>query len=95
MKYVIVSVRDMAAECFAMPQYVAARGQAVRGLTDQVNSKEGGVVHDHPEHFVLYALGFFDDQSGKFEAHDPEQICLAVDLVKPDLDAPPRIRAVQ
>lgn len=82
MKLFIVAVRDSAAGCFSPPQVVGAQQQAVRGLADQVNSANGGIVAEHPEDFELYHVGFYDDQTGAVTPAEASLIARAKDLVK-------------
>lgn len=84
MKYVIVSVRDRAANAFGRPFFVATRGQAIRSFSDEVNTKrEGNALQAHPEDFDLYELGVFDEDTGQFENnHVPTQIAVGKDVVR-------------
>lgn len=67
MNYVVSSVYDVACCAFGRPVFTAALGQAVRSFSDEINrAVDGNVMYDHPEHFQLFQLGSFDDQSGLF-----------------------------
>lgn len=87
MKYVIVSVRDRAANIFSQPMCVASVGQGVRSFGDAVNGPKDGTgssaVAMHPEDFDLYNLGFFNDENGTFEPVEggPRQIAVGKDMV--------------
>lgn len=64
---VVCAVRDSAAGVFGQPFFVAAIGQATRSFSDEVNrAAADNVVYAHPDDFVLYELGIFDDESGLF-----------------------------
>lgn len=80
MKFVIVAVRDRAADVFAHPMFVPAVGVALRAFNDQVNKNEqGNQLFAHPEDFDMYELGSYDDSNGKFETHEPRQIAIGKD----------------
>lgn len=86
MRYCVVVVKDLAADVFAQPQFCAHPNQALRGFRDQVNESpvsDGNVVAKHPQDFVLYELGSFDDGTCRFELLEvPRQIAHASDLVQ-------------
>lgn len=83
-KKVIVSVFDSASRLFGQPIFVPAIPVATRSFTDEVNNKSNGSpMFDHPEDFVLYHLGYFDDESGLFESlHDNPVIVVRAKDVK-------------
>lgn len=71
MRMVIVSVYDVAVGAYGRPAFVRTEAEAVRSFSDEVNRPgEGNAMHAHPEHFSLFALGFFDDQEGLFVPGD-------------------------
>lgn len=81
MKVIICSVRDSAIESFANPFCIATRASAVRSFGDAVN--RGGAdstLVAHPEHFALYEVGSFDDQTGEIVGCSPVMIISALDL---------------
>lgn len=81
MKYIVVSVRDRAADAYGRPFFVAALGQAIRSFTDEVNKKgPDNTIGSHPEDFDLYHLGTFDDATGTFECGTPRQIAIGKDV---------------
>lgn len=86
MKYTIVCIRDSASESYGPPQVVPARGSAIRGFQDAVNtpgSSQANAMHDHPEDFELYAMGTFDDFTGTFEiSKSPELLMRGKDAKK-------------
>lgn len=82
-RYVVITVRDRSADCFAQPSYATSVGSAARSFADQINDPASGMLHKHPEDFDLYELGFYDDTTGSFELHDrPRQVVLGKDCVK-------------
>lgn len=81
MRYIVLTVRDRAADVFGQPIFVAAVGQAVRGFTDQVNDAKAGPLFLHPEDFDLYELGTFDDATGQFQnLEKPRQVAIGKDV---------------
>lgn len=84
MKLQIICVRDSGADCFGQPQFVPSIGNATRAFGDQVNSKDSGVLGTHPEDFILYHLGEFDDNSGEFDLlAQPRQLVRGQDVKRP------------
>lgn len=83
MKLKIVAVRDRAADCFGMPNFVASIGGAIRSFADEINRKaDNNPLSMHPEDFDLYELGEYDDASGSFETIKPRQIAIGKDLIR-------------
>lgn len=65
MKMVIVSIMDTAAGAYGRPAFVASEGVAVRQFQDEVNrAHEDNQLYKHPDDFMLYYLGTFDDNTG-------------------------------
>lgn len=68
----IVCVFDEAVGCFGNPMAVVSLGAAIRQFQDEVNRQdENNLLFKHPEHFVLYQVGIFDDNEGRFENKNP------------------------
>lgn len=88
MKLVVCSVRDSAADCFQRPFFMPTPAVAVRLFGDEVKSEaEDNPMFRHPEHFELFELGFFDDNTAKFEMLDaPRSLARAVDF-RPRVEA--------
>lgn len=81
-KYVVVSVRDRAADVYAVPNFMQSNGVAVRSFTDAVNTEDANSsLWKHPEDFDMYVLGTFDDEEGTFDLLDrPRQIAIGKDV---------------
>lgn len=61
------AVRDTCAETFLMPMFFVNNASAVRALGDAVNRpKDDNNFYQHPEHYQLYEIGSFDDNTGCF-----------------------------
>lgn len=84
MNYVIVSVRDRAADVFTPPMFVPSLGVAMRSFSDEVNrADEKNMLYQHPEDFDLYQFGTYDDGVGKFDLlESPRQVCIGKDVVR-------------
>lgn len=80
--YVIVSVRDRAANAFGRPAFVPSIGVALRSFSDEVNrNAPDNQMFFHPEDFDMYELGRFDDDNGLFELSErPRQIAIGKDV---------------
>lgn len=82
MKLKIYSIKDLAAQAFGRPMYLQSTGVALRTVTDEVNrSDDTNNLYRHPADFELYHHGEFDEDTGKFETHDPVLVTRCVDLV--------------
>lgn len=68
MIYNIVALHDRAANAYARPYYVQALGQAIRSFLDELNrNAPENPMWSHPDDFNLFHLGFYDEDSGRFE----------------------------
>ncbi|QXP08392.1 MAG: nonstructural protein [Arizlama microvirus] len=82
MKYIVVCVRDRAADCFGVPVFGASLGSAIRSFTDEINRADpSNQMHKHPDDFDLYSLGVFDDATGDFQCGIPRQVAIGKDLI--------------
>lgn len=81
MKLGLFSVRDEKAEVFSPPLSSMNVGTITRSLFDVLKSGS----HDyakHPEDYVLYHLGTFDDQTGQMELFTaPKSVVVLRDLL--------------
>lgn len=83
MKYLMVCVRDSAADVFGVPNFVLSKGAAVRSFSDEVNRKaEGNAFNAHPEDFALFYVGTYDDEACLFDPVQPEQLVRGVDAFR-------------
>lgn len=64
------TVYDGKAKTFSSPFFMITVGMALRGFEDLVNDPKT-VPSRHPEDFVLYECGTFDDQTGLMEYITP------------------------
>lgn len=84
MIYIVLAVRDRAANAFMRPIFVNTVGQAVRSFSDEVNrAAPDNAMHGHPEDFDLYELGKYDEETGRFEClESPRQVAIGKDQVR-------------
>lgn len=79
-KTVVCAVRDSAVDAFSRPFFVPSTAMAVRSFRDEVLNSESP-VHKHPADYVLYELGVFDEELGRFENLEaPRQLIRAQDI---------------
>lgn len=78
MKYYIVSVRDIVADCYMAPIFVPNLGSAIRSFGDACKNKEpNNPIGTHPEDFELHHIGGWDDQHAEFDTSEkPKQIAV-------------------
>lgn len=68
MKHGVYATRDTCVGSFLLPMYFQNDAGAVRALGDVVNKpSQDNMYYQHPEHFQLYELGCFDDETGILE----------------------------
>lgn len=80
MKLHVIVVRDTAADVYGQPQFVLSVGAAVRSFGDEVNrSDPNNALFNHPEDFLMFEVGVFDDNTCEFVLHEPRQIARAID----------------
>jgi len=79
--HVIVVLKDTAVNAFGKPFFCPSAPAALRALRDEANSKNNSDLALHPEDFLVFELGLFDDSTGRFDLHpDPLQISRGLDL---------------
>lgn len=82
MRYKVLTVRDRAIDAYGQPFFSTSVGGAVRSFADEINrAADGNQLHKHPEDYDLFLLGEFDDESGEFESHRPQQVAVGKDLL--------------
>lgn len=80
MKYLLISIKDRAVNAFQPLASVRAKGEAIRSFQDALNNPQNAQIHAHPDDFDLYLIGTFDDETGKIESNEPEQLALGKQL---------------
>jgi len=73
----VCAIWDSAMEAYGRPIFCQALGQALRSFQDEINRPaEDNNLNKHPDDFILYELGTFDDNAGRFVC-PPDPILLA------------------
>lgn len=83
MKLTICSVYDSAAQAFNRPLFVPHANLARRSFQDEINrgGDQNNQMNTHPEDFILYELGTFDDETARFDLlPEPRIVARAKDL---------------
>ncbi len=77
MKYVVVSIKDRAADAFGRPAFVPSVGVAIRSFSDEVNRDNSeNQMYAHPDDFDLFELGSYDDSTGIVEMLDQPKLLI-------------------
>lgn len=82
MKVKIFSILDAKTGAYMQPFFALAIGQAARMFGDNVNDTTSG-MNKHPEDYVLYHIGEFDDNSGELTPTGPNYVNKALDFISP------------
>ena len=69
----VYTIYDTAAKAYNTPFFMQNHGLATRAFSDQVNSKQENQIANHPEQFILFHIGSYDDQTGLFNQLDISQ----------------------
>lgn len=76
------SIFDNKALVYSPPFFTQTNGSAVRMLTDTANDTTTSIGR-HPNDFILYCVGTYDDQNGMMTPHSPlEHIVDAAALLR-------------
>lgn len=59
------AIFDSAIGAYNSPFFMQTDGMAIRAFSDNVNSPDSA-LSKHPDQFILYRLGDYDDQTGMF-----------------------------
>lgn len=80
MKLKVCAVHDSALDAFMRPLFVPSVAMAARAFTDEVKRPESE-MHRHPSDYILYEVGEFDEESGRFSNLDaPRMVVRGVDI---------------
>lgn len=75
-------IRDTCVGAYLLPMAFPSEGSARRAFSDEVNRvDEKNMMNRHPEHFQLYSLGEFDDETGLYTSFAPEFLVDAVSVL--------------
>lgn len=76
----VFSIRDSQTGIYNLPFFQHTSGEAERTTLAMMEDKRA-LPAQFPEHFDLFLLGDFDDNSGKFEPLDtPQHVVKLIDL---------------
>lgn len=73
MKYIIVTIRDEATEAYMRPFIAQTENQAIRMFEDETLRPES-IIGEHPEHYILFNIGTFNDSTGHIESREPKAL---------------------
>lgn len=66
MKLKVICLYDSKALAYNLPQFVQSIGGAVRSFADEINRPDAGnVLYNHPDDFLLFEMGEYDDSDGR------------------------------
>lgn len=76
----VYAVRDLKISAYNHPFYSQTHGSAIRAFADHCKDPQS-MPHKHPEDFVLYYIGSFDDTDAKLTSCEPVELAKATDHV--------------
>jgi len=81
----VFSIHDGKAKAFQLPFYMQTVGAAIRAFEDLANDPKT-IVSRHPEDFVLYEIGSYDDSTAEVVNNHPlSLVAAATEFKKPDM----------
>ena len=80
MKSVIASVQDVKAEFFGRPFTARSEAEAVRMFADGIKDNQTQ-MSQHPEDFILYHIGLFNDETGEITPGKPRILIAGTSLI--------------
>jgi len=86
MKLRALSVRDNAIDAFLPPFFVRTVDEGVRAFGAALGDSQHRFV-SHPDDYVLYSVGQFDDNSGLLEPAEPARLLSAREMLARIKDA--------
>lgn len=75
------SIYDAKAKFYQRPFLAPSTGEAIRAFIDSVNDSRYS-MSKHPEDFILFEVGTFDDLSGEVHATMHTSLGKGIDFVK-------------
>lgn len=90
----VFSVRDMKSEAFLQPYFSPTQGAALRAFGDACG-KSDSPFYAHPNDYVLYELGSYDDSIGLLTPLTPvKMMACAADFVEKRVPLAPGVSPV-
>ena len=88
MNLVAYTIYDQVAKTYLNPFYMHNDNEAKRMFINWQNNPELPMAA-HPEDYILYAIGFYDTDTGTIEAQTPHNL-----ILKGSSHEPPALKAV-
>lgn len=79
MELKVFTVFDSASEAYMQPIFALAEGVARRSFADAVNDPSTP-FGQHPEHYTLFHVGKFDDNTGELLGSVPRSLCNGLEV---------------
>lgn len=79
MKRYIYTCYDTAVEAHLDPFYMRADGEAIRGVLATLDRPDHPFTK-HPDQYILFRHGSFDDDDASFELHPPKSLGTVLEL---------------
>lgn len=76
----IVSIYDIKAMVYSKPLYFPSYAAAIRSFADAVKDEKSDYMR-HPEDYIMFGFGEFNDVKGTFDITLPEELVKALSLV--------------
>ena len=74
------AIYDSCSGVYDRPWFARSEAEAVRGFSGLAQNADH-IIGQHPEHFKLYRIGTFDDNTGQFDGVAPVHVANAHELV--------------
>ena len=85
----VFAVLDVKTGVYSHPYFMPTTGAMMRAWVDHVNS-QNSAIGKHPEDYVLFCLGDYDDSKGQFiNALAPENLGVAAEVVRANVAGTP------
>jgi len=81
MKLKMFSVYDSCARVYQNPFCLHNKNEAIRGFADAVGDEKTN-LHKHPEDYILFQVGQWEDDTGTVTPHTPEKVITALECVR-------------
>jgi hypothetical protein len=75
----LIAIYDLKAQLYGKPVCVVSDASAIRSFGDAVNDPQTE-YNKHPEDYILFNIGQYDDSTGNFEQSTPTELAKALAL---------------
>lgn len=83
MKRFVYLLRDLATESFSVPMFFQSEAEARRSIGDAASRpSDDNLMNQHPEHFMVYYAGTYDDQDGLISSVPAEFVFRVTDVMR-------------